>query len=1247
MKKQFFLLLVFFGCGLIHAVAQNIVFPPAAEGTGWVDVTKAPYFAPNDGIGDATAALNAALVANIGSGRRIYLPNGTYLISNTIVWPDQANGNLPSGGFLQGQSTAGVVIKLKNNCPGFTNAATPKAMLVTGHDVAQDFVNCVKNVTINTGKGNVGAIGLRYYANNTGTSSDIAIVSGDKQGVIGLDLNWQNENGPLLVKNISITGFNIGVNAGSCQNSQTIEHLTLRNQLQYGIKNNGGILSIRDLKSYNQVQAVNNSGVMTIIGASLKNGEDPAAAIANSGVLYVRSLKAVGYSRGIDNTGGNGQSLTDLSSPEWNSHNQISLNPGKAGMLKLPINETPDMIWDDVADWQVVNTPGDGVADASDAIQAAIDAGKTTVYMLPGFYKVTKPIYVRGNVRTLFGFGCILDVYPGGGFVVQEGTYDTVVFDNWGGGYRSSFFCTQASSRTVAIKNTINWGVKKNPNTGDLYLEDLSVNPFAGLEFYGGNVWARQLNPEYRNKTKIISSATDLWILGLKTEWGQGGATLIDTRNGGKTEVCGFFSYNVVSPGAEPMFIVNESKFSAVGMENANDASVAYTTFVRETISGITKNLTASGLPPNCSPAGKMLPYYVSNTINTTVPVTGITVTPKPLSVPVNRTATLTGTVAPANATNKTVVWSSGNTGVATVDILTGVVTGVSLGTVIITGSAQDGGDDFTDSTLVTVIPNPFSGTVTTSSASVDLTSIGTADWAHWPGYDHKASGGSKISNFTIIGSGSPGSYSGDARAISWSDGIPTAGGSNNTSGHFMNGVGNGLSITVPASPTSQTLTVYCGVYAGQGRFTAHLSDGSYPDYVDESIVGNGTSVDANYTIVFKAGSANQTLTVSWVLLNGGGNVTLHGAALMSNIAVTGIALSPSTATVQLGTTTTLAATIAPATATNKTVIWSSGNTAVATVSGAGVVTGVSVGSATITGKTQDGNFAATATITVTPNPFTGTVTTSSTAVDLTAIGTTDWAHWPGYDHKGSGGGKISNFTLIGSGSASTYSGDARAISWNDGTPTASSSGNTSGNYIGGGGNGYSITVPAGPASQTFVLYCGVYAGQGKLTAHLSDNSSPDYIDESIVGNGTSVDANYTIVFKAGSANQTLTVSWVLLNGGGNVTLHGAALMSGGSGARTGSSAAFLEGTPTREIIRVYPNPVTSVLHVKIPDVGETGNVDLTLYDLTGKSVYTSQFKAVGNQTDYTLDCSPLPKGMYFLRLNGIKAKGTYKVIIQ
>ena len=82
-----------------------------------------------------------------------------------------------------------------------------------------------------------------------------------------------------------------------------------------------------------------------------------------------------------------------------------------------------------------------------------------------------------------------------------------------------------------------------------------------------------------------------------------------------------------------------------------------------------------------------------------TVAVTGVTVSPESDSIQVSETLTLTATVAPADATNKTVTWSSSDESVATVT--DGVVTGVAAGTATITATTQDGG--FTDTCEVTV----------------------------------------------------------------------------------------------------------------------------------------------------------------------------------------------------------------------------------------------------------------------------------------------------------------------------------------------------------------------------------------------------------------------------------------------------------------------------------------------------------------------------------------------------------------
>lgn len=81
-------------------------------------------------------------------------------------------------------------------------------------------------------------------------------------------------------------------------------------------------------------------------------------------------------------------------------------------------------------------------------------------------------------------------------------------------------------------------------------------------------------------------------------------------------------------------------------------------------------------------------------------------------------------------------------------------------------------------------------------------------------------------------------------------------------------------------------------------------------------------------------------------------------------VAVTGVSLNKSTETLVKGATVTLTATVAPDTATDKTVTWSSDATNVATVSNDGTVTAVGGGTATITATA--GNVSDSCTVTVT-----------------------------------------------------------------------------------------------------------------------------------------------------------------------------------------------------------------------------------------------------------------------------------------
>ncbi len=74
----------------------------------------------------------------------------------------------------------------------------------------------------------------------------------------------------------------------------------------------------------------------------------------------------------------------------------------------------------------------------------------------------------------------------------------------------------------------------------------------------------------------------------------------------------------------------------------------------------------------------------------TTVPVSGISLTPATLALRAGQTTPLSTTVLPSNASNKTLSYSSSNTSIATVSA-SGVVIAVAAGSTTITAQTQDG----------------------------------------------------------------------------------------------------------------------------------------------------------------------------------------------------------------------------------------------------------------------------------------------------------------------------------------------------------------------------------------------------------------------------------------------------------------------------------------------------------------------------------------------------------------------------
>jgi hypothetical protein len=449
-------------------------------------------------------------------------------------------------------------------------------------------------------------------------------------------------------------------------------------------------------------------------------------------------------------------------------------------------------------------------------------------------------------------------------------------------------------------------------------------------------------------------------------------------------------------------------------------------------------------------------------------------------------------------------------------------------------------------------------GSASTAASSYNLTTLGTSDWIHWgvggsySGSDHKATGNSQISTFYANATGSYGGYLDPSRGVSWSDGTPVASAAAEDGYVWANnGIGAGFTFTAPADSTTRTLYIYLGGYSSGSTLTAQLTDGSAANY-SVSFSGSGIYNDL-VAITYKASLSNQQILITYDKsqnINGTSGSTdliaawLTGAAASSAPTIT---TNPTSQTVTAGQAATFtAAASGNPTPTVQWFVAAAGSSNFTAISGATSTTlSLSAVTAAQSGNQYEAVFSngvgasattAPATLTVnaasTAGSLTGTASTAAASYNLTPLGTTDWAHWGvggtygAFDHKASGNSQISNVTALGSGAYGGYHDASRSLTWNDGTPLASDTADSG--YIWANdaiGAGYSFTAPADTTTRTIYVYVGGYSSGSTLTAHLSDSSASDY-SISLSGSGIYNDI-VAITYKAGSANQKLTISYV------------------------------------------------------------------------------------------------------------------------
>jgi hypothetical protein len=420
-----------------------------------------------------------------------------------------------------------------------------------------------------------------------------------------------------------------------------------------------------------------------------------------------------------------------------------------------------------------------------------------------------------------------------------------------------------------------------------------------------------------------------------------------------------------------------------------------------------------------------------------------------------------------------------------------------------------------------TATPGAGGGSLTGSfaniPASVDLNAEGTADWAHWGtssanSFDHKSTSSQRISNFSLVGSGTPMACT-TGESYAWNNGSPTASANTRTCIYIV-GTNNGFQISAPADTAQRTLNLYVGLWAAAGRLEATLSDGSAATFVDTSLSNTSDTSNRVYSLNYRARSAGQTLTVKWTLgtaYNAWSNVTLHSATL----AVNGPPTPTPTPTVTPSPTPTATPSPTPT-------------------------------------ATPSPTPTATPTPTPTPVPGSGSLTGSyaniPSRVNLTSEGALDWAHWGlasanGFDRKRTASQQISNFSLIGSASPMACTG-GNSYTWSDGSPTTTANTKTC-VYLVGINNGFQITAPADATQRTLKLYAGLWSASGRLEATLSDGSAPSFVDTTLSNTSDTSNRVYILKYRARSAGQMLTVKWTLntaYSSWSNVTLQAATL---------------------------------------------------------------------------------------------------------
>lgn len=318
------------------------------------------------------------------------------------------------------------------------------------------------------------------------------------------------------------------------------------------------------------------------------------------------------------------------------------------------------------------------------------------------------------------------------------------------------------------------------------------------------------------------------------------------------------------------------------------------------------------------------------------VAVTGVTLNKSTTSLSVGTSETLIATVSPSNATNKSVTWSSSNTSVATVSS-TGVVTAVGQGTAIVTVTTVDGA-------------KTANCTVTTTQLYYVL-DFESGNLLGWNIHSGNAFAAADVCTDTNWGWGGPFNQQGSWHLWSFKSGGDAQVGELRSTTFTLAGNGQVTALVGGGNDINNLYIALCR--ASDNLVISKQTGDNNEAYSSNTLNGSAYVGTPCYLKIVDASTG------------GFGHINIdHVQIPVASVPVHHVTLNKTNTSINVGSTETLIATALPSNATNKNVTWSSSNTAVATVTSAGVVKAVGAGTATITVTTQSGGYTASCTVT-------------------------------------------------------------------------------------------------------------------------------------------------------------------------------------------------------------------------------------------------------------------------------------------